>query len=197
MIVILGANHPVGQTAALAFAQSGGRISLVDTDADALETTAAHHPEWIEVLTLRDVARDLAAHIAGRWDAERIALVLNLLPLQGADDISAQMRNLTAIVQTTLRGLVAGQGSLINVVERAADPLGFVAHGMHAALREASAELAAVTADKGMRVHCVTVPAGQVRASVDTIRLLTSPSGRSLRSTVVDVEVSDGASADA
>lgn len=187
MIVIFGGAQPLGQAVALGFAEQGVRVVVVDRDKQALETLCVHNPEWIEALPIKDLAQDLHATLENRWGGQRIDLVLNLMPLAAGDDITGQMNALTAVVQTTLRGLVAGQGCLINVAYRAADPLAFVAHGMVSAVREAGQALADVAKDKGVRVQCVTVPKGRQSRAVKTVQFLASPAGARLRTGTYDL----------
>lgn len=189
MILIFGATQPLGQAVALGFAERGTRVVLVDRDAQALEAVCAHNPDWIEAVVIDDLARDLRRTVQGRWAGQRIDLVLNLMPLSASagGDISGQMRVLTAIVQTTLRGLVAGQGCLVNVAHAAEDPLAFVAHGMVSALREAGQALAGATADKGVRVHCVTVPTGAQSSALKTVQFLGSGAAARLGSTTLEL----------
>ena len=188
MIIIFGACHPLGQTAATAFADQGKRVLAVDDNSAGLRDLCAQNPGWIEAVLLGDMEQQLQRTLGDTWAGAQIEMVINLTPLTRSTDISAQMRTLTAIVKTTLRGLVRAQGTLVSVALRAGDPLAFVAHGMGAALSQASVALSGAVAAKGVRVHCITLPAGGGGAAAEMLKTLATPAGRSLRSTTLDLD---------
>lgn len=189
MIIILGACQPLGHSAAIAFAEKGARVVVIDGDPKALEAISSQNPEWIEPLAIENIETEMAPMLKDAWGAQRIDLVLNLLPLKpGARDISAQMRMMSAVVRTTLRGLVAGRGSLVTLVGQSQDPLAFVSHGMQAALKAGSMALADAVASKGVRAHCITTGDPQRAQLRDMLMYLTSPSGRMISSSSFDLD---------
>ena len=188
MIIIFGACQPLGHAAAIAFADKGARVVLIDDDPKALDAICAQNPDWIEALAIEDIEGQMVAMLKEAWGNERIDLVINLMPMAKPRDISAQMRILTAILRTTLRGLVAGQGSVISVAAQPTDPLAFVAHGMVAALGAASEALASALSKKNVAVHCVNVPRSRSGQALDTLMFLGSPAGRAVQTTTFNVD---------
>ena len=115
MIVIFGACHPIGQAAAVSFADQGKRVIVIDTDSAQVDDLCAQNPGWIEGIVIADVETQMRDKLKDVWAAQPVDLVINLMPLVQPSDISAQMRILNGVLHTTLRGLVTGQGSLISV----------------------------------------------------------------------------------
>lgn len=187
VIVIIGACQPLGQTAAVALAEKGARVVVIDRDPRALDMICEQNPDWIEALAVEDIEAQLAPLLQEAWRAQSIDLVINLMPLAQPRDISAQMRMLNAILRTTLRGLVAGQGSLVSIVAHPADPLALVAQGMRAAVEAASVALAAEVVAKNVDVRCISLSRSDASQTLQTLTCLAGRASRTLHSTTFDL----------
>lgn len=187
VIIILAACQPLGLAAANAFASQGARVIAIDDNPTALATLAATNPEAIEALAIEDLQRQLVPMLQNAWGSSHLDMVINLSPLANPRDISGQMHMLSAILRTTVRGLVTARGALVSVVVRPKDRLALVGQGMQAAVQSASAGLGVELAKNQVRVHCVAVPKEDSLLALETLLFLASEAGRRVHSTALDL----------
>ncbi|MFC6583992.1 hypothetical protein [Sulfitobacter aestuariivivens] len=160
----------------------------IDSRTDRLARLAVAHPERIEPLVIADGETDKLSLLKDAWADEPITLVVNLMPLSRPVDISAQMRALSMVLRTTLRGLVAGKGTLATVVARPGDPLALNAQGLCGAVARAGEAVAAEVHAKGVRVHTLSVPAAHPGAALGMLIHLGSGTAQNLKSTTFHLD---------
>tara|TARA_R110002049_G_scaffold23545_4_gene83420 strand:+ start:12305 stop:12901 length:597 start_codon:yes stop_codon:yes gene_type:complete len=186
-IAIFAASRGPGPAVAHAAAQQGARIVAIDGNPVALSEIAGLHPVKIETLVMNGDQLENLRNLKDSWGAVPTDLVLNLLPLDPRVEITAQMRGLSALVQAMGRGVVAGKGAIVTVVERPREALSLTAQGMLGAVDHACAALGRELAARSVRVHVVTVPQGQAEMAMKTVLYLGSDAGRSVQSGRIDL----------
>lgn len=187
VVLILAACQRPGASIARAFAKAGMRVILIDGDSKGLTKIASIDPDQIETLTLPKFQSDMTHLLRDAWGAEPLDMVVNLMPLAFPDAIAEQMRTLTAILRTTVRGLVAAKGSIVSVVPGPSAPLALVGQGRLAALQAGSAAVGKIVAKHGVRAHVVSVPSNKRKVAVGCLMHLATPAARPLASSAFDL----------
>ena len=189
---ILSASHGPGPALAERAAGLGAGVIAMDSDPSALAKVVGAAPDKIEGLALVGDPVARLEPLRHTWGDTPLHMVLNLMPLEWsntqAQGIDAQIRGLSALMRALGRGLAAGQGAVVTVLERSQQPLALSAHGMIAAVAAANEALAQVFGPRGIRFYTVTVPEGQADQSVETALFLASPAGQRLRSRRIDLD---------
>ena len=176
-----------GAELAGAFAQAGARVIAIDEDQGLLDHLAMADPTRIDVLWAEGFRADTLQILKDDWGNEPVDLVVNLMPLRRGEDISSQLRMLSMILRTMIRGLIAGQGAIVSLVPRPQDNLALPAQGLWGALTEGSKALGRELGAKNLRVHVVGVPPDAPARAVETVTHLGSPAGKALQSSVFKV----------
>ncbi len=186
-VILIGAAQNPGPELAKAFAASGAKVIAIDEDERQLDHLAAADPSRIDVLWADGFKADTLQVLKDAWGSEPIDLVVNLMPLRQRADISNHMRLLSMILRTMIRGMIAGQGAVLNIVPRPQDYLALPAQGLWGAMTGASAALGRELRSKNLRVHVVGVPADAPDRAVDVATYLGSAAAKTLESTVFEV----------
>lgn len=194
--LVSGAAQGLGQATAIALAQSGANIALVDRNVDGAEATArqVRSLDRKVIVAGTDVSDpDAIAELFGRVDAElgRIDFLGNIAGdghLDRPEDLS--IRDLQRVLQNLVVGRFAmcqeagrrmlsqGNGSIMNIGSVAGSTAlgrGHIAYSMAmGAVIQMTRELSTEWSHRGVRVNCVT-PAQIVNPSL-TARMNADPS---------------------
>lgn len=181
-VIVISAGDGPGPDIAAAFAARGARVIALDDRPDALDRLTSTAPSRIEPLAVPELDAQSLQSVKDGWGQGPIDMVVNLMPMRAGGEISDQMRLLTAILRTMIRGLVAGQGAIVSLVPAPRDNLALGAQGLWGAIREGSAALGAELAEKSVRVHALSVSKGAENAVPGTLVHLAGPEGRQVAS---------------
>lgn len=189
---VLGACQTPGPALAQRAAGLGAGVIAMDRDPVGLAKVVGAAPDKIEGLALVGDPVARLEPLRQTWGDTPLHMVLNLTPLEPVDadsgGIDGQIRGLSALMRALGRGLAAGQGAVVTLLERPQQPLALNAHGMIAAVAAANEALAQVFAPRGIRFYTVTVPEGQAELAVETALFLGATAGRRLRSGRIDLD---------
>lgn len=168
-VILIDAARAPGPQLALACARAGARVIAIGPAGAALRDVARAAPDRIEPLVLDIDDPRAFAVLAAAWGDTPTDLVVNLMPIAGPGDITAQVRALSRITRCWARGLARGKGRVISVVNPPADPLSLAELGLGAALNAAAVALTRAFARQGVGFETVKVTAEGARAVTDRI----------------------------
>ncbi|MFD9293333.1 SDR family NAD(P)-dependent oxidoreductase [Streptomyces sp. NPDC060030] len=171
MVVVTGAGSGIGQAAAVAFANAGGKVLGVGRRTEALAETAAMH-SGIETMSIDvcapDAAGKIVAHAVDRWG--RIDVVVNnagILAMMPLSDVTANginrvlATNVTApsmLASAALPHLKTSRGAIVNVSSTFGHrPIADASHygASKAAIEQLTRSWALELAADGVRVNAV------------------------------------------
>lgn len=184
----MAACSPLGNAVVRHFAAAGSRVIAVDSDQAALDLLSAEFPSLVEPLGVPDSKPEVFKCLEAVWEDHPVGLVINLMPLSNPMQTTTQVKWLGILFRTLLRGLAAGQGSLVSVATRPTQPLSLHALGTYAALRESSAALGRSVAKAHVKVHSISVPQNAQMSALSTLAYLGRAEATHLNSTAFELD---------
>jgi len=189
-LIVTGAGGAIGSTVAVALAEAGASIVLVDTDAERLEAVAARMPDRQHLAVVADSADEHAFRSVVQSTLERFGAIDGLMCLVGGvepDEFGPMVshgirtydglmdRNLKSAVvahQVTAEHLIgAGRGGAMVSVSAATALASSPFHALYGAAKAALVALTRTEAVEwgpmGIRVNTIAPGAVQTRPAVD------------------------------
>lgn len=179
-VLVVDACTGPGPALASGLAVRGARVVALGTDASGLRNLAGTCPGRIEPLAMTRLDKNSFARLGTAWGGAPLQVVINLMPLAVPRDVNGACAQLARLFKATARGLIAGQGALINVVSIPADPLDLPATAMAGAFTTVHDALNATFKPRGLRAHLVILTANTPTAAPEALRFLASPSARGM-----------------
>ena len=160
-VVLAAAGCAPGRALALAYADRGARVIVLDREEARAHAIAAENPARIDSLRLDTLHPAACALFARIWEAEPIDVLIHLQPLRQPDRPGAATQAVPALTRALRAGIEAGDGRVL-FLYRAADAavpaemrcfalaLGHLAKAMQAELGSARLAVNGLKLDPGL-----------------------------------------------